>query len=570
MTDRDDARNAPRARRGRPWPLPATVLVAVAVYAVCWPALAPTGWGASDYQRARQAPGWPHLAGTDSLGFDVSVRVAEALRVSLTVAVSVAVAATVIGVLVGALAAASGGWIDAVVMRVTDTAAAVPHLLATIVVVALFGGSLSAIIIALALTHWTTLARIVRAETQKVMASDYVAVTRAAGASRTQVVRHHVLPAVAPQSGIAVVMMVPHAIWHESTLSFLGVGLPPEQASLGTLIHASRAGLLDGQWWPLVAPSAVLIAVTAAIAALRPSRRRRLAGPPVGLETGDGDGLAVDGLTVRLPSPCGGWVHAVTDLSVAARPGRVLAVVGESGAGKSTLAAAIAGLLPSSAHTAGQVRAGRVGHVPQNPSAAFTPTRHLRSQLAEIRAVHHVSATVDELCRRSGLDPALADRYPHQLSGGQLQRAAVAAALACDPAVIVADEPTSSLDTEATRATLTLLRTLADDTGAAVLVVSHDLRALAATGIADTVAVLYAGHLVDLGPAQELLAGSGHPYTRALVAALPAHGLRPLPGSPPSLTGVDPSRNPWPDRGLDVLWPPAVQRLETGLMEASR
>src|SRR5690606_20331864 len=112
---------------------------------------------------------------------------------------------------------------------------AVPHLLATVVVVALFRGSLAAIVVALALTHWPAVARVVRAEAQTIMASRYVAASRVAGASPLQLARWHVLPAVVGQAGLATVLMVPHAVWHESTLSFLGIGMPPERPSLGTL-----------------------------------------------------------------------------------------------------------------------------------------------------------------------------------------------------------------------------------------------------------------------------------------------------------------------------------------------
>lgn len=537
------------------------VLAVLAAYAILWPSLAPANWADSDYLRARSGPSWPHVMGTDGLGFDVSVRVAEALQVSLTVAVVTAIAATLIGIAVGAAAAAWGGRVDTVLMRLTDAAASVPHLLATIVVVAMFRGSVTAIIIALTLTHWTTLARIVRAETQRVMSTDFIAVTRAAGATRTHLVRHHILPAVAPQAAIAVVMMVPHAIWHESTLSFLGIGLAPEQASLGTLIHASRSGLLEGQWWALAAPAAVLIAVTVAIAALRPGTATRKTRParPAALPTrslAEGEGLAVQSLTARLPAAGGRWVHAVTEVTLRARPGELVAVVGESGAGKSTLAATIAGLLPAGAATSGTVCAGRVGFVPQNPAAAFTPTRHLRGQLEEIARAHCSARSVAELCTLVGLAPYLVDRYPHQLSGGQVQRVAIAAALACDPHVLVADEPTSSLDAEFVTDTMHLLRHLADTAGAAVLLVTHDLQALADTGVADQLAVLYAGHLVDHGPADRLLGGGSHPYTAALAAALPAGGLHPLPGMPPTLTDLDHARNPWPQRGLYASWPP--------------
>lgn len=476
-------------------------LSALAGYAVLWPALAPAGWAGSDYLRARIGPSWPHLMGTDHLGYDVSVRVAEALQVSLAVAVATAVGAAVIGLLVGATAAACGGRVDAALMRATDAVAAVPHLLATIVVVAMFRGSLTAIVIALTLTHWTTLARIVRAETQTVMASGYIAASRTAGASRAQLLRHHIVPAVAPQAGIAIVMMVPHAIWHESTLSFLGIGLAPEQASLGTLIDSASAGLLEGQWWALAAPSAVLVAATAALAALRPAgprrtRRRQARADHHALPASrrSGEGLDVTGLAVDFDTAAGP-VRALHGATLRVSPGELVAVTGPSGAGKSTLAGAISGLLPPAATTTGHLESGPVGYLPQNPASAFTPTRHLRSQLAEIIAAHSAPTTVDLLCHQAGLPPHLVDRFPHELSGGQLQRAALAAALASGPRVLVADEPTSGLDPERAGDVMHLLRAVADSRAVAVLLITHDLATLATTGIADGVVELRDGHL---------------------------------------------------------------------------
>ncbi|MFN7243842.1 MAG: ATP-binding cassette domain-containing protein [Dietzia cercidiphylli] len=569
-------------------------------YAVVWPLLAPPAWADTDYLRAGLAPGWPHLMGTDTLGHDTSVRVAQALQVSLAVAAGSAVAAAAIGVAVGAAASAGGARVDALLMRLTDAVAAVPHLLATVVVVALFRGSITALVLALALTHWPPVARIVRAETQKVMASGYVAASRVAGASPAGLVRHHVLPAVAGQAGLAVVVMLPHAVWHESTLSFLGIGLPPEEASLGTLIALSRADLLLGRWWALAFPAAALIVVTVAVALLAPSGRRRgrrgasptirdddndtiytsdtgearfsgepmpspaasspavsspaVSSPPVPSTPAPSTplpstpALGIAGLTVSVPGPEGHPVRILVRVSLRVPPARVLAVVGESGAGKSTLADACCGLLPEQAHVRGRItvlgdtllrdtaRRSRVGHVPQSAAAAFTATRHVRGQLAEALAAagreRDARRSVAELCLEVGLDPALADRYPHQLSGGQLRRAAIAAALATAPSVLVADEPTAGLDAGPALATLRLLRRLADERRIGVVVITHDLATLTASDAADEVAVLRAGHLCDVGPASRLLAAPDTPYTREFLAAALHPGSAAVPAVP--------------------------------------
>lgn len=499
------------------------MLVAVVAFALVWPAIVPAGMASSGYLSADLPPTWAHPMGTDGLGHDLSVRVAQALRVSLAVAAVAAVLAGVLGVAVGAGAAACGGRVDAALMRCTDAVAAVPHLLATVVVVALFRGSLAAIVVALALTHWPAVARVVRAEAQTIMASRYVAASRVAGASPLQLARWHVLPAVVGQAGLAMVLMVPHAVWHESTLSFLGIGMPPERPSLGTLVALSQSGLLLGRWWPLAFPTAALIAVTVAVALLGPGTPGRGAvrrgAVPRGAPVGDHDpgdhhrdddevgssraGLTVHDLVVAHPGP--GSVRAVDGASLRIAPGRVVAIIGPSGAGKSSLLDACAGLTPAGAITAGRVHlgpGGSTGHVPQSAEAAFTPTRHLRGQLEEGLAVGRrgrgdrcTLRDVDALCRLAGVDPALADRYPHQRSGGQLRRMAIAAALSTNPTVLLADEPTTGLDADLARAVLTTLRRLADDTGLAVLLATHDHAALAESGVADEVLEMRGGRL---------------------------------------------------------------------------
>ena len=212
--------------------------------------------------------------------------------------------------------------------------------------------------------------------------------------------------------------------------------------------------------------------------------------------------LTVDDLVVAHRAP--GSVRAVDGASLRIETGRVVAIIGPSGAGKSSLLDACAGMTPAGAITAGRVAlgsGGSTGHVPQSAAAAFTPTRHLRGQLEEGLAVgrrgrgDRRAPDVDALCRLVRVNPALADRYPHQLSGGQLRRMAIAAALSTNPTVLLADEPTTGLDADLALAVLTTLRRLADDTGLAVLLVTHDHAAIAESGVADEVLEMRGGRL---------------------------------------------------------------------------
>ncbi|WP_280265396.1 ABC transporter permease [Nocardia wallacei] len=255
------------------------VLAAVAAYALLVPWCTGIDDRLTDFAMARQAPSAGHWFGTDAAGRDLFVRVAAAIRVSLLVAIGSAMLATVLGTLVGTLAALAGGWTDRLVMRVADTTNALPHLLLGIVIVALFRGSVPAVVLSIGLTHWVQVARVVRAEALSLREREYLSAARLAGASRGHLLRRHLLPAVAPQAVIAVVLLLPHAVWHESTLSFLGFGLPPHAASLGTLLEEARGSLLLGGWWTLAFPAGVLVVTTVAVA-VAGSALRTLLIPP--------------------------------------------------------------------------------------------------------------------------------------------------------------------------------------------------------------------------------------------------------------------------------------------------
>ncbi|MGA9874157.1 MAG: ABC transporter permease [Rhodococcus sp. (in: high G+C Gram-positive bacteria)] len=257
----------------------ASVLGLLALYAVGVPWLAGVDDRVTDFASARANPSSSHWFGTDSAGRDLFVRSASAIRTSLLIAAACAFLATVIGVAVGSVAGVWGGWVDRIVMRSTDAINALPHLLLGIVIVAMFRGSIAAIVLSIALTHWTQVARIVRSEILGLRSRPYIDAAIVAGAGRTHVLARHVLPAIVPQASIAVVLLLPHAIWHESTLSFLGFGLPPHEPSLGTLLSEARGSLLLGGWWTLVFPAAILLTATVAVAVAGSALRGAVSAP---------------------------------------------------------------------------------------------------------------------------------------------------------------------------------------------------------------------------------------------------------------------------------------------------
>jgi oligopeptide/dipeptide ABC transporter ATP-binding protein len=273
--------------------------------------------------------------------------------------------------------------------------------------------------------------------------------------------------------------------------------------------------------------------------------------------------IALDHVSVDYPSPAGP-VSAVSDVTLEIGEGEVLGLVGESGCGKSTLALAIMGLLPAGATVSGTIafqgrdlaslsgeehrrlRGDRVSMIFQDPLSALDPAFAVGTQVAEtIRAHREISRSdarrrAAELMAEVGI-PAAADRMgdpPHRFSGGMRQRVVIASALANDPALLIADEPTTALDTTIQAQILALLVDLRERHDMATLLITHDLGVVAQA--CDRVGVLYAGQLVEVAPVTELFAAPRHPYTQTLVAALPtadhARGALPrLAGGVPDL-----------------------------------
>ena len=257
--------------------------------------------------------------------------------------------------------------------------------------------------------------------------------------------------------------------------------------------------------------------------------------------------LEIDKLTITLP-PGADRPNAVTDLDLVLRPGAVTCLIGESGSGKSMVARAILGLLPGPrVRVAGgriqfegadlaaitprqmrKVRGARIAMIFQEPMTALNPLHTIGRQIDEVLRIHTTLGRADRRARIVALlasvhlpDPArLLRAYPHQLSGGQRQRAMIAMALALEPSVLVADEPTTALDVTTQAQILRLIRDLQQKRGMSVLFITHDFGVVAE--IADHVAVLQRGRLVESGTAEAVLRNPQAPYTKALLAAVPS------------------------------------------------
>ncbi|MHB1123145.1 MAG: ABC transporter ATP-binding protein [Ramlibacter sp.] len=279
--------------------------------------------------------------------------------------------------------------------------------------------------------------------------------------------------------------------------------------------------------------------------------------------------LQVNNLIVEFPGRHG-TLRALDDISFSIAPGEVLGVVGESGAGKSLTGASIIGLLEPPGRVAGgqillegkridnlshdqmrHIRGRKIGAIFQDPLTSLNPLYTIGRQLIEtIQA--HLPVSTDEARRRAialledtGI-PAAAQRlghFPHQFSGGMRQRVVIALALAAEPKLIVADEPTTALDVSIQAQIIQLLKRVCREHGAAVMLITHDMGVIAET--CDRVAVMYAGRIAEIGPVHEVINQPAHPYTMGLMAAIPdisidRERLHQIDGSMPRLNAIPP------------------------------
>jgi peptide/nickel transport system ATP-binding protein len=277
--------------------------------------------------------------------------------------------------------------------------------------------------------------------------------------------------------------------------------------------------------------------------------------------------LEVRDLTVEFPGRRG-VLRALDRISLTIGSGEILGVVGESGAGKSLTGAAIVGLLERPGHIAGgeirldgmridnlapepmrHIRGRRIGMIFQDPLTTLNPLYTVGRQLTETMQTHARLSGAEARRKAIGwLDrvgiPAAAQRigaYPHEFSGGQRQRVVIALALCAEPALIIADEPTTALDVSVQAQIITLLKTLTRDHGTAVMLITHDMGVIAET--ADRVAVMYAGRIAEIGPVAAVIRQPAHPYTDGLMASIPSlehrvNRLRQIDGAMPRLDAI--------------------------------
>lgn len=555
------------------------------------PVLAPFDPNEADFLAAMEAPSKLHPLGTDALGRDILSRLLHSgIALLGFVAIASAVSA-VVGIPAGLIAGLRGGRLDALIGRISDLVQAVPGIMVFLTVLAVFQQNMNAAMVALGVLAAPGLMRVVRAATLAVRSETYVTAARVSGLTDMQIALRHILPRIMGPVAVNLSLLAATALLATTGLNFIGLGVRPPDPTWGSMI-AEAASVMAESYHMLISTGSVLVIAVLAFVLLGDALRDHTAEAwggvganhksnaplpaPKGAPRQDaatGALVEVANMSIGLPSPGAptGWMRLVDDVSFTINPGECVGLVGESGCGKSLTGLGLLGLLPSSLrHMDGQIwyegrnltdvsaseraslRGNSIAFISQEPMVALDPLFTVGSQLSELIGVHE-----PKLSRRARKERALEllkrvqirnadevlDRYPGQLSGGMAQRVCIALALSGRPKLIVADEPTTALDVTVQAEIVRLLKELQQDTGLALLLITHDWSVVSA--ICDRAIVMYAGHIVETASTTDLIAEPRHPYAQGLLASNP-HLTE--PGQPiPAIAGTVPPPTEWPD-----------------------
>lgn len=523
--------------------------------------------------RKFEDPSWNTWFGGDSQGRDQLARVIQGARPALIIGITVTVIAGLLGSIIGVTAGYLRGKVDAVTTIVIDIFLAFPGLVLLIAVRASFGNSMIVFIALFSITSIPAYARIVRGASFALAERDFVDAAAAMGATKRRVLWKELAPNVAiPVLSFAFIGFA-LVIVAEGGLAFIGLSL--DEVTWGKLIAEGAGDIRDHAHVSLI-PATVMFLTILAFNIAGDSLRRLYSPREVATQrrlnvegrheaNPDGSVLHISDLFTTLSTPAGD-VHAVDGVSLSVQAGQALGVVGESGSGKTMILRSIVGAFALSDVTrSGTIEVAgvdmlraesdelmrtlgtEIGMVSQNPLTALNPVRRIETQIIEPMLVHRGLSKSEarvralDLLRLVGI-PAPERRlkeFPHQLSGGMRQRVTIAIALANEPKLLLADEPTTALDVTVQDQILRLLSDLQRDRQMAMVLVTHDLAVV--KGFTDQVAIVYGGQVVEFGSTAEIFANPRHRYTVALMQSmpdldLPSHSvLTTIEGTPPSL-----------------------------------
>ncbi|HEV2515451.1 MAG TPA: dipeptide/oligopeptide/nickel ABC transporter permease/ATP-binding protein [Devosia sp.] len=508
-----------------------------------------------------------HPLGTDHLGRDILSRLIWGTQVSLLVGVSATALAAIVGSLVGLVAGYARGATDSILMRLVDMLMAFPYILLAIAIVAALGPGLLNALYAIAIVNVPFFARNIPGVTVSIRNREFVDAARLSGKGHVAILFTEVLPNVLPVIVITMSTTVGWMILETAGLSFLGLGAQPPTSDLGSMLGQARAQLFTAPHASII-PGAMIFLLVMSINLLgdgirdvldprlrsgalnRPmpvTRIERSTQPAASLE--HAPALLVDHLSTGFDTG-DSITPAVSDIGFRLDKGECLGLIGESGSGKSVTALSLMGLVasPPGVVTGGGVyvggrevlslpdqvliglRGARVAYVFQDPLTTLHPLYRVGEQIAEAILAHQPAGRraarrrALELMETVGIRDAQnrIDAYPHELSGGQRQRIGIAMALANDPDILIADEPTTALDVTVQARILELLQDLRRQRGLALLLITHDFGVVAQ--VCDRVAVMRYGEIIEQGPTSQVLSDPQHDYTKRLIACVPELG----------------------------------------------
>ncbi len=505
---------------------------------------------------------WPspgHWLGTDALGRDVWSRLLFGLRPTLEGTVEGVVVCALLGLPLGITAGYFGGWWDKSVLQYVSLLQSMPVIVVIFAVLAVFGQSMLVSMVTFGVLGSAGVSRVVRSATLSVREELYIAAARISGLSDLHILRKHVLPRIAGPVIVQLSLFAGITIIVQTGLNFLSFGVPPPAPSWGGMIFEAASSLNDFPW--LLVPSGGVVAVSILAFGFlgdslrdasteswtRPSKRQSAAVRQASMPADIPAGALLSLRNVCIATGSGASERLlVQGLNLNLQAGETLGIVGESGSGKTMGILALMGLLPPGTHIVSgtavirgelidlsnlprlaQLRGKVLGMIFQEPMAALDPCFSIGYQLAEVLrlqgkfSVQEIQRKVIALLEQVKIPNPhdVAQRYPHQISGGMAQRVGIARALACEPAILLADEPTTALDVTVQSDILALLRSLCASRQMAMLFVTHDWGVVA--DICDRAMVLRHGQVLESANVVDLYHRPQHPYTRALVAANP-------------------------------------------------
>lgn len=525
-----------------------------------------------------------HLFGTDDLSRDLFSRCIYASRTSLSIGILGTLTAFFLGLIIGGISGYSSGWVDYGLQRLTEIVRVIPVIPLYMGMAAAFPKEWTNLQVYFAMTmifglvRWPTLSRRIRSHLLSQRKEDYVTAARLSGASAYRIIFRHLLPSFTSYIIVDLVISFPYIILSETALSFVGFGLRAPTVSWGVLLRdAQNIRSIEQAPW-LFIPAVFLVLAVLAFTLIGdglrdaadpysnihlPTTKRNFYRPlnadvlkesRKDLDFHKKEALLdVRNLQISFQTD-EGLITAVEGIDFQIDRGRTLGIVGESGSGKTVGTRALVKLLPENAvygektqinfrmpdgsiidmATIGpkssemrKIRGGEISLIFQEPMASFSPVYTIGNQIIEAILLHlnidkeEAHKLAIEMLDEVGVsNPEIRfNQYSHELSGGMRQRAMIAMALVTRPSLLIADEPTTALDTTIQAQILDLIKNLQKQLQMAVIFITHNMGVIA--HIADDLAVMYLGVIIERGPTAEVIHGPKHPYTQCLIAALP-------------------------------------------------